>query len=453
MKWRYYRRFPLKRWIPTSLFSRALIILLLPVLLTQVIVAYFFFERHWQTVARNMSNALSGEVAMLVTTYQRDPKSAEYTREQASNMGIRMTIAPRAGEAFNSGYSEPAYRKFYHEVKQRLALPVNVITVNDRNDTLIRVALNADTVMKLQTSRKRLASVTTDLFILWMGGSVVLLVTVAVLFLRNQIRPIATLARVAEQFGMGQDADDFAPRGAAEVRQAGRAFLVMRERLRRQIVSRTEMLAGISHDLRTPLTRMQLQIALAPLHEAQKKTLEEDIHDMNHMIEAYLEFARGDVGEQPESMDIAACVNDVVTRYHDSGKPVYLKPISDEMRVILLLRPHAIKRCLTNLIDNALRYGQHAHVEMETGAVAVRIRIEDAGNGIPENAQAEVFKPFTRLEASRNSKTGGIGLGLSIARDIAHAHGGEITLENKRDAAGNILGLLATLRLPRGSMR
>jgi two-component system osmolarity sensor histidine kinase EnvZ len=198
---------------------------------------------------------------------------------------------------------------------------------------------------------------------------------------------------------------------------------------------------------------MQLQIALAPLHEAQKKTLEEDIHDMNHMIEAYLEFARGDVGEQPESMDIAACVNDVVTRYHDSGKPVYLKPISDEMRVILLLRPHAIKRCLTNLIDNALRYGQHAHVEMETGAVAVRIRIEDAGNGIPENAQAEVFKPFTRLEASRNSKTGGIGLGLSIARDIAHAHGGEITLENKRDAAGNILGLLATLRLPRGSMR
>lgn len=445
------RRFSLKRWMPTSLFSRALMILLLPVFLMQAMVAYFFFERHWESVARNMSNALAGEVAMLVTTIQRDPdaESLQYSKEQASNMGLHLAVVPKEKEPFTSGYSERAYRTFYRDVKQRLSLPVSIITVNGNDDILIRVPVGKDRVMKLQTTRKRLASTTTRVFVLWMAGSALLLIAVAVLFLRNQVRPIVELARTAERFGLGQDAEDFSPRGAAEVRQAGRAFLIMRERLRRQIATRTEMLAGISHDLRTPLTRMQLQIAMAPLHDAQKKTLEDDITDMKHMIQEYLDFARGDVTEPPENAEVLDLVREVIGRYTSTGKPVYLQDIPADPTLIQL-RPQSIKRCLTNLIDNALRYGQRAVVHVESSATFVRVRVEDAGPGIPETSHEEVFKPFTRLESSRNTKTGGVGLGLSIARDIAHSHGGEISLDNKRDTSGAVIGLVATLRLPRG---
>lgn len=445
------RRFSLKRWLPTSLFARALLIMFLPLILSQGLVAYFFFERHWDSVTRNMSGALAGEVAMLVTTLERDPDTEvrAYTRDQARNMGMRLAVVPAAQEPFKPGYGEKAYRPFYRAVQERLSVPVNIITVNSGNDILIRVPLGTKEVVKLQTSRKRLASTTTGVFVLWMIGSALLLMMVAVLFLRNQVRPIVELARTAEKFGLGQEAEDFTPRGAAEVRQAGRAFLIMRERLKRQIATRTEMLAGISHDLRTPLTRMQLQIAMAPLHDAQKKTLEDDISDMKHMIQEYLDFARGDGAEQPERAEVLTIVREVVGRYTHSGKPVYLQNIPPEP-VEMLLRPQALKRCIANLIDNALRYGQRAVVHVESGAAYMRIRVEDAGPGIPEAAHEEVFKPFTRLEDSRNAKTGGVGLGLSIARDIAHSHGGEILLENKRDAGGAILGLVATLRLPHG---
>lgn len=448
---RHRRRYSIKRWLPSSLFGRALLILLVPVILTQGLVAYFFFERHWDSVARNMSTSLAGEVTMLVTTLKRDldADSIDYTKEQASNMGIRMSIVEKGREPFHSGYSEKPYRTFYRDVKERLKLPVNIITVDDGNDVLISVPVNDRRIARMQTTRKRLANNTTNVFVLWMAGSALLLVTVAVLFLRNQVRPIVELARTAERFGLGQEAEDFTPRGAAEVRQAGRAFLIMRERLRRQIATRTEMLAGISHDLRTPLTRMQLQIAMAPLHDAQKKTFEDDISDMKHMIQEYLDFARGDGAEQPEKAEILALVREVVARYTQSSKPVYLQDIPPEP-VEMQLRPQALKRCLANLIDNALRYGQRAVLQVEASATFVRIRVEDAGPGIPETSHEEVFKPFTRLEGSRNVKTGGVGLGLSIARDIAHSHGGEITLENKRDTQGAIVGLTATLRLPRG---
>ena len=448
---RHRRTFSIKRWLPSSLFGRALLILLLPVFLMQAFVAFFFFDRHWDTVARNMSTALAGEVAMLVSTLQRDADadSMEFTKEQASNMGLKMAIVSAASEPMQSGYSDKAYRRFYNDVKKRLSVPASVITVNKGRDILIRVPLKPDKVVKLQTTRKRLASTTTEVFVLWMAGSALLLIAVAVLFLRNQVRPIVELAKTAERFGLGQEAEDFSPRGAAEVRQAGRAFLIMRERLKRQMATRTEMLAGISHDLRTPLTRMQLQIAMAPLHDAQKKTFEDDITDMKHMIQEYLDFARGDAAEQPEPTELLALVREVVGRYTGSGKPVYLQDIPAEP-TLAELRPQALKRCLANLIDNALRYGQRAVIHVESSATFLRVRVEDAGPGIPETAHEEVFKPFTRLEASRNTKTGGVGLGLSIARDIAHSHGGEITLDNKRDAQGVVVGLVATLRLPRG---
>lgn len=445
----YRKRPAYKRFLPTSLFGRALLILLAPVILAQGLAAYVFFERHWDSVQRNMAESLAGEVSLLVDTYRNDPKDFAYMRRQAANMGIHASLSTPAKEGFKAGCGEFTYRKFCKNLRDRMRYAASVYTINQGKDILVTLKLSDNELIKLQTTRKRLASNTTRLLLFWMAATTGMLVLVAVLFLRNQVRPIVELARAAERFGLGQEAEDFTPRGAAEVRQAGRAFITMRDRLRRQMMSRTEMLAGISHDLRTPLTRMQLQIAMAPLHDAQKKTLEEDITEMRHMIQEYLDFARGDVAEPTDNVDMLATLTDVVTRYTQSGKPVYLQYTPDGP-IELTLRPQAIRRLLTNLIDNALRYGQRAVVSLESSATFVRVKIEDAGPGIPTDVIEDMFKPFTRLDGSRNSKTGGVGLGLSIARDIAHSHGGEISLENLKDDEGSIRGLQATLRLPKG---
>lgn len=442
-------QFSLKRLVPTSLFARALMIVLIPILLMQGLVAYFFFERHWDSIVRNMSSVLAGEIAVIIDTYKKSSQDValKNAQTQALALGMHMSLVSSEQESFRAGYNDRAYRVFYRDLTHRLPYKLSVITVNKRSDILIRLQLDSRTVLKLQTSRKRLASTTTGVFILWMAGSALLLMLVAVVFLRNQVKPIVRLARAAEQLGLGQEVEQFRPSGAAEVRQAGRAFLIMRERLRKQISTRTEMLAGISHDLRTPLTRMQLQIAMAPLHEAQKKIFAEDIEDMRHMITEYLDFARGDAAESSEVTDINVLVSEVVSTYIRSEKPVYLH-LHPREPLYLSIRPQAMKRCLINLIDNALRYGARAVVSVESSVTFVRIKIEDAGAGIPQDEHEAVFRPFTRLENSRNSKTGGVGLGLSIARDIAQSHGGDIVLENLRDAE-SIRGLLVTLRLPR----
>ena len=280
-----------------------------------------------------------------------------------------------------------------------------------------------------------------------MTGSALLLTTIATLFLRNQVRPIVQLARAAEQFGLGQDVHNFSPRGASEVRRAGRAFLMMVERTRRHVQNRTEMLAGISHDLRTPLTRMKLELEMGQVDTTTRTALAAEIEEMRRMIDEYLNFARGDAGEIPEPIDLALLLSDIVVHYHRAKQKVTLAPAAP---AVLMLRPQAMRRAITNLIDNALRYGGgRAKIALEQSLTFMRIKITDSGPGIPDSEREEVFKPFTRLEPSRNLATGGVGLGLSIARAIAQSHGGDITLENRRDDDGHITGLEVTLRLPR----
>jgi two-component system osmolarity sensor histidine kinase EnvZ len=280
-----------------------------------------------------------------------------------------------------------------------------------------------------------------------MVGSSLLLTTIAILFLRNQIKPIVTLARAAEQLGLGQDVDEFKPRGASEVRRAGRAFVIMSERIRRQVQSRTDMLAGISHDLRTPLTRMKLELELAKMSDENRTALGSDIDEMGRMIDEYLDFARGDAGEVAEPMDVGALLANVAADYRRSKRDVTYAPT---VTITLMLRPQAMRRALTNLIDNALRYGGGTAVlTLEQSLTFVRIKITDIGNGIAEAEHETVFKPFTRLEPSRNAQTGGVGLGLSIARAVAQSHGGDVTLENQRGENGKVMGLEVTLRLPR----
>ncbi|MBC7134223.1 MAG: HAMP domain-containing protein, partial [Oceanibaculum nanhaiense] len=280
---------------------------------------------------------------------------------------------------------------------------------------------------------------TTYVFLMWMVGSSLILFAVAVVFMRNQIRPIRRLAAAADSFGKGSDAPGFKPEGAAEVRLAASAFIRMRDRIQRQISQRTEMLAGVSHDLRTPLTRMRLQLAMMAGGE-DAEALRQDIAEMEQMLEGYLAFARGEGTEQAQPIDLARLLREVTNDARHSGRRIVLRA---EEPLTVTLRPNAFKRALTNLVQNACRYGKSVEVAARLAHGQLEVTINDDGPGIPPEKRADVFKPFFRLEASRNPMTGGVGLGLTIARDIVLGHGGELVLGDAPQG-----GLRATVLIP-----
>jgi two-component system osmolarity sensor histidine kinase EnvZ len=293
-------------------------------------------------------------------------------------------------------------------------------------------------VLNVRASRKRLYSPTTTIFVLWMVGTSILLISIATMFMRNQVRAVRRLARAADSFGKGHDVPNFKAEGATEVRQAALAFAIMRERINRQMAQRTEMLAGVSHDLRTPLTRMKLQLAM--MSGEGVADLGIDVADMEHMVEGYLAFARGEGGEAAEPTDLGPLLEDVVTKLRREGHAIDLHC---EETLNLPLRPQAMSRSLMNLIGNAARYAKHVAVRAGRRKDAVEILIDDDGPGIAPENREDAFKAFVRLEGSRNPKTGGVGLGLTIARDIVRAHGGDISLEDSPFG-----GLRVRLRLP-----
>jgi len=441
-----------KRAMPSNLFARALLILVVPMLLSQLVIAHIFYDRHWGSVSRNLANSVVGDLVWLHETYDTEYKAhgheAALGRTIALGEQLRVEVQYRPAEnkvrAGTRGNRQ--FPDLHRGLEERLKQPFSIRFDDDKHNVIVRITV-VDGLLDLSMSRKVLSSPTTMIFMLWMMGTSLLLTAIAILFLRNQVRPIVQLARAAERLGLGQDVTDFKPRGASEVRRAGRAFLVMAERIRRQVQNRTEMLAGISHDLRTPLTRMKLELELAAMDAGSRSALVADIDEMGKMIDEYLDFARGDAGEVAEPMDVNALLGDMVADYKRSKRAVFFTPAAP---VVLMLRPQAMRRALSNLIDNGLRYGGgEVTLALEPSATFVRIKVTDRGPGIPDAEHEAVFKPFTRLEPSRNVQTGGVGLGLSIARAVAQSHGGDVTLENQKDAGGKIIGLEVTLRVPR----
>jgi two-component system osmolarity sensor histidine kinase EnvZ len=300
-----------------------------------------------------------------------------------------------------------------------------------------------DGLLRMNIPRQRLVASNVDVFILWMVGSSLVLLGVAILFLRNQVRPIEQLAVAAEGFGKGHAVPDFKPYGAIEVRRAAQAFITMRERIERYVTQRTEMLAGVSHDLKTPLTRLKLELAMMG-DSAEVQAIRQDIAEMEHMLNEYLDFARGEGGEEARETDLADLVRDAAAAAAKARRagPERLK-LATESDIRLFVRCHALKRCATNVIDNALKYGKHVDVGLKRNGTHMEILVDDDGPGIPEERREEAFRPFHRLDQGRNLQTGGSGLGLAIARDIARAHGGDIVL--RESAMG---GLQAAIRLP-----
>ena len=441
----------IKSMMPGALFARGLLILLLPLLLLQLLTTYIFYERHWDSVVRNISSATAAEVMMLVREYDRvaanegDTEALARITHLASQLGMQLHFDV-AQKLSDDVASYPVhYSEFHRHLTARLGYPFYID--NDENARVHVVIGLPSGVLDMYFSHKRLASTTTYLFVIWVIGSALLFGVIASLFLRNQVRPVVQLARAAEKFGVGQEVEGFSPRGASEVRRAGRAFLTMAERIGRQMQTRTDMLSGISHDLRTPLTRMRLAIEMSKVDDKTRDALLGDTEEMQRMIDEYLSFARGDEAELSIQFDVVALLRSVVDGYTRQKKAVKLQPHPDILE--WTGKPDAIRRCVQNLVDNALRYGQRADIALEALPNQLRITVSDDGPGIPKKDHETAFKPFKRMETSRNVKTGGVGLGLSIARDIAQTHGGTILLENRQDDVGNILGLDAMVRLPR----
>ncbi len=437
----------LKRILPRTLLGRALLIILLPLVLLQVISTWVFYDRHYDTTTKRLSQALAGEIATVIQLMVRDPGSVERLQifrmaQQSMSLNLKLEEGGRlaiisTSESLNP-FTSVLDRKLTTAMESYVARPFLIDTQYARKQVKIQVQL-ADGVLQIIVPRDRLFSSTTYIFIMWMVGSSIVLFGVAVVFMRNQVKPIRRLAQAAESFGKGRDVANFKPEGATEVRQAAAAFLQMRSRIKRQIEQRTEFLAGVSHDLRTPLTRMKLQLVMLP-RSAEAESLQADVSEMESMVEGYLAFARGEGTEQPVPTEISHLLAEVVGRMRGHKAAIDLH-IEEDIRVPL--RREAMRRCLTNLIANAQRYATQVTVSAGRRHRTLEMLIDDDGPGIPPDKREEVFRPFYRLDESRNPETGGVGLGLTIARDVVHNHGGKLTLE---DAPGG--GLRARIWLP-----
>lgn len=432
----------LKRFVPRSLFGRALLIIVTPLVLLQLVAAYIFYERHWDTVGRHLALNLANEITTLVKLVQAFPEPSDqafiiWTGNHYLNLRVRSEMGGALPDVSGHGFSllRPTLER---TLRVQLRLPFTVDTESQPKDLLISVQLD-DRVLHIVTSRKRVFSTTTYLFIMWMVGTSIVLSAIAIFFLRNQVRSVRRLADAADRLGKGQQVTNFKPEGALEVRQAAAAFIVMRDRIQRQVAQRTELLAGVSHDLRTPLTRMKLQLAMNGDDEG-VRNLQSDVAEMERMIDAYLAFARGEEGEEQATVELGDVLEEAVTGARRKGGAVALGPVEP---VVLALQRNAFQRCLSNLLDNAMHHGEQVVVGASSTGDAVEITVDDDGPGISEDQRQEVFRAFYRLDASRNLETGGVGLGLTIANDVVRGHGGEIVLGES--PAG---GLRATVRLP-----
>ena len=433
----------IKRWLPTSLFGRSLLIIVLPVAVMQIAVTWAFFDAHWQTVNSKLSEGLAGDIAWAVASYEDDPSPAAVARlADRAEESLSLSIAFQKGKKLPVSQRPSLFAALDHSLQEALSDRLNAPFWFDttRYTAYIDIRVQVDGgVLQIYALRDRAFATQGHIFILWMVMATMLLTAIAILFIRNQVRAIERLAEAADAFGRGGDID-FKPHGAREVRQAAQAFLSMKARIQRHIEQRTALLASVSHDLRTPLTRLKLEMALSEPSE-QLQAMKNDLSEMEHMIDEYLAFARGESGEPPQSVDLTELIGGVVGAALRSGAAVETQVAPD---LTVELRPNAFKRALANLIDNAAAHGDHVKVTAAARLTGgVEIAIDDDGPGIPEDRYEEAFKPFSRLDESRNQNEKGVGLGLAIARDMARGLGGDLVLE--RSAMG---GLRAVMRLP-----
>ena len=429
--------------MPKGLFARSLIIIIAPVVLLQSLVVFVFMERNWQDVTQRLSAATVGDIAAVVDIIEAYPQDANFTdvtNIAASRFGLNIAVLPPEPlpPAGPKPFFSPLDRVLGREITRAIGKPFWIDTVGRSNFVEVRIQLPHN-VLRVFAPRSQTYAANALIFISAMVATSVVLLAVAVIFLRNQIRPILRLTAAVDNFGKGRAVVDFTPRGAREVRQATVAFHQMRERVERQIEQRTAMLAGVSHDLRTVLTRLRLQLALIE-ESADVAALKNDVDDMDRMLEGYLAFARGDSGEDAVPTDVAALLDGLAEEARISGHDAIVSFSGDPA---VRLRPQSFKRCIANLVGNAGRHGDHVVILGSHADGHLTVIVDDDGPGVPFEEQEAVFKPFYRLDNARNLNESGTGLGLPIARDIARSHGGDIALSDSP-----LGGLRVTVTIP-----
>jgi two-component system osmolarity sensor histidine kinase EnvZ len=432
-----------KRVLPRTMFGRSLLIVVVPLILLQAIATWVFYDRHWAAVSWRLSAGVAGDIGLLIEAMKLadSPSATSRLLEKAAaltdldftlNRGDTLPSPPPAG-------GSPSEDQLTQAMQGRVTLPYRITNIDDPHGIRIEVQL-PDGVLAVEAPRKRLSSYTTYIFVMWMVGSSLVLLAVAIVFLRNQVKSLRRLAAAADGFGKGRPVPFFKVEGAVEIRQAALAFMTMRDRIQRQIRQRTQMLAGVSHDLRTPLTRMKLALELLGNDPAVEE-LKSDVTEMEHMVHGYLDFARGEGTEEAVETDVSLLLEDVAAAMRRAGTPL---SVSAGHEYVMPVRPNALRRCLGNLIANARRHGSHVWLTSGVVADGIDIVVDDDGPGIPPADRGRVFRPFVRLDVSRNPSTGGVGLGLTIARDVARSHGGDVRLETSPQG-----GLRARVHLPR----
>jgi len=440
--WRQFAR-NVADYMPKGLYARSLLIVIVPMVILQSAIAYFFMERHWQLVTFRLSTAVVQDIASIADLYRANPSPdnvAQLQKIASNRMGldvqfsVREPLPPTLPKPFFSILDQALSR----EISTQIRRPFWIDTVGKSSLVEIRIQLE-DSMMRVVARRNAAYASNSHIFLVWMVGTSLVLLAVSIAFLRNQIRPILRLAQAAQDFGKGRDAE-WRPHGAREVRQAGYAFMEMKRRIERAMEQRTAMLNGVSHDLRTVLTRFKLSLALlgeGPEFEA----IQKDVEEMQRMLEAYLAFARGDAGEAAEATDIGALLEELKADAERQGHPAQIE-VSGETSVIV--RPDAFKRCLSNLVSNACRYGNRIDISALRDARFLTVNVDDDGPGIPADEREDVFRPFYQRDEARTLEEGfGTGLGLAIARDIARSHGGDIQLSQSP-----LGGLRASVRIP-----
>ena len=435
----------IKNILPQTLFGRALLIIVTPLILMQAISTFVFFDRHWDTMTRRLAHTLAGDIAFIVDSLTPLPKQLDLNQiflKADDILHIRLTYSPEEILVKKKAFQQwDRVRKSLQDaLKERVRRPFSIDTIKKDRRIEIKVQLPQG-LLNVNVHEKRLYSSTPYIFLMWMIGSSLVLFAIAIIFMRNQIRPIRRLAIAARSFGMGRGSSEIKPSGAKEVRQATQAFRQMRERISRQLAQRTEMLAGVSHDLRTPLTRMKLQIEMLE-RTPETRELQDDIQEMERMIDGYLTFARGEGSESLSKINLTNLIEEIISTERRDGSSINFVNKSKTKKSVTL-RPQAIKRAITNLIINSKKYAETVKVEFEYSSEHAIITIDDNGPGIKPEHRDDVFKAFFRLDPSRNTDTGGTGLGLTIAKDIVQSHGGDLLLSE-----ASLGGLRATITLP-----
>jgi two-component system osmolarity sensor histidine kinase EnvZ len=428
----------LRDYTPRGYQARHILILIVPMIVFVIAMTLFFFNGHVQQVNTKLGRSVAQEVATAIRERQAG-QNFDAMAKSFNESGL-MTLAFTPGVA---RLTPPTGKKCCEQLQEELEVHIKYpfAYAEQPGDVVKLSVLLPDGQLDARFDRKRAVAITAHIFIVWSIGFSILLLATSYAFLRNQVRSMIELARAADAYGRGEDVVNFRPSGASEVRQAARSVIRMRNRIRRYADQRTAMLAGVSHDLRTPLTRLKLELALLP-RDTDTTAARADIAEMEQMLDGYLAFAKGEEGEQAVETDISALAREATAHLAERTRLEVVAPLMVSMR----LRPLAMKRAISNLANNAADYGKRVRVTVAAEAGSAVVTVEDDGPGIPEASHEDAFRPFSRLDAARNQNVSGVGLGLTIARDTARAHGGDVVLG--RSEMG---GLKATIRLPFGA--